>query len=169
MYLMKESGSKQISLAAIAVLVIGISFAAGFRMGSYSRPSIESVTTLENKEMGKPAKVDFESFWKTWNILNERFVSSATSTTDEEKVWGAIEGLAASLKDPYTVFFPPEDSKMFQSEISGNFEGVGMEVGIKDDIITVIAPLKNTPAAKAGIHPGDKILKIDDTVTSGMR
>ena len=113
--------------------------------------------------------MDFAAFWKAWNILNEKFVSTATTTSDQDKVWGAIEGLAASLHDPYTVFFPPENAKIFQSEISGNFEGVGMEIGIKGDIITVIAPLKGTPAAKAGILSGDKILKINDTQTFGMK
>src|SRR3989344_4614571 len=126
---MKNFWSKQTPLIAIAVLVLGISFFAGFSTGINSRLSIEKVTALENKEVNKPEKVDFGAFWETWNVLNDKFVSSATSTSDEEKVWGAIEGLTSSLKDPYTVFFRPENAKMFQSEISGNFEGVGMEVG----------------------------------------
>jgi carboxyl-terminal processing protease len=60
------------------------------------------------------------------------------------------------------VFLPPEDAKLFESEIAGNFEGVGMEIGIKDEMLTVIAPLKGTPAERAGVLPGDKILKIND-------
>jgi len=166
---MKNFWSKQILLIVIAILVIGISFAVGFSAGFNNRPAIETVTALDNKDSGKPANVDFGAFWKAWNIINEKFVSSATTTSDQDKVWGAIEGLSASLKDPYTVFFPPENAKIFQSEISGNFEGVGMEIGMKDDIITVIAPLKDTPASKAGILSGDRILKINDTQTPGMK
>ncbi len=166
---MKNFWSKQLSLIAIAVLVIGVSFFVGFSAGVHSRPAIERVTALDHKEDGKPTKVDFSAFWKAWNILNDKFVSTATTTSDTDRVWGAIEGLAASLHDPYTVFFPPENAKIFQSEISGNFEGVGMEIGIKNDVITVIAPLKDTPAAKAGILSGDKILKIDDTQTFGLK
>ncbi|MDO8594626.1 MAG: S41 family peptidase, partial [bacterium] len=116
-------------------------------------------------------KTDFLPFWEAWGALNEKFVA-ATSTagaTDQEKVWGAISGLTASLNDPYTVFFPPEEAKLFESEISGNFEGVGMEIGIKDDVLTVIAPLKGTPAERAGMRPGDKILKINDQVSTSMR
>lgn len=165
----KNFWSKQLTLIAIAALVIGVAFAAGFSVGAHYRPAIEQVAALDHKETDKPAKVDFAPFWKAWNVLNDKFVSSATTTSDQDKVWGAIEGLAASLRDPYTVFFPPENAKIFQSEISGNFEGVGMEIGIKNDIITVIAPLKDTPAAKAGILSGDQILKINDTVTSGMK
>ena len=166
---MKNFSAKQSGPIIIALIVIGVSFFAGFSTGVQSRPAIEKVVALENKEGGKPSTVDFAPFWKAWSVLNEKYVSSATSTTDQEKVWGAIEGLSAALNDPYTVFFPPENSKMFQSEIAGNFEGVGMEVGIKDDIITVIAPLKDTPAAKAGVLPGDKLVKINDSVTSGMK
>ena len=153
----------------LSIAVIGIVFATGFSSGLKARPEVEKATYLINKETGMPEKVDFAPFWKTWNILNEKYVSSATSTDTQEKVWGAIEGLASSLNDPYTVFFPPEDNKNFTDEISGSFEGVGMELGIKNDIITVIAPLKDTPAAKAGIVSGDKILKINDTLTTGMK
>ena len=152
-----------------ALIVIGVSFGMGFSYGQKAAPEIKKVSGLENKEAGKPADVNFTPFWKTWNVLNEKYASTATSTSNEDKVWGAIEGLAASLKDPYTVFFPPENNKLFTSEISGSFEGVGMEIGIKNEIITVIAPLKDTPAAKAGILPGDKILKIDDRQTFGMK
>ena len=73
-----------------------------------------------------------------------------------------------SLNDPYSSFFKPEDAKMFEDDIAGSFSGIGMEVGIKDKILTVIAPLKNTPAYNAGIKSGDKILKIDKTPTSDL-
>src|SRR3989338_157678 len=88
--------------------------------------------------------------------------------TDQDKVYGAISGLVDSLNDPYSVFFKPDEAKSFEDEIAGNFTGVGMEVGIKDKILTVIAPLKDTPAYRANIKPGDKILKIDKTVTSSL-
>lgn len=166
---MKNIWSKQITLIILGILVIGASFFMGFSLGLSNHPSIEKVTVLDNKEASKPANVDFAPFWKAWSLIEEKHVSSATSTSDQDKVWGAIEGLTASLKDPYTVFFPPENAKLFQSEISGTFSGVGMEVGFKDNIITVIAPLKNTPAAKAGILSGDKILKIDESDTTGMK
>jgi len=107
-------------------------------------------------------ETDFDSFWKAWNVLNEKYVSFKSTTTDQERVWGAISGLAGSFGDPYTVFFPPVESKNFETSISGEFQGVGMEIGIRDRVITVIAPLKGTPAFSAGIKAGDKILKIDD-------
>lgn len=130
-----------------------------------------------NTETVLSSKVDFAPFWKAWQVLDEKFVptkiststlaKSATSTV-QDRIWGAIGGLTNSLGDPYTVFFPPEESKSFETEISGNFEGVGMEIGIKESIITVVAPLKGNPAQKAGILAGDKILTIDGQSTINM-
>lgn len=166
---MKDFWSKQAPAIILALAVIGVSYYSGFRSGLEANPPIETVTGLANLETDKPEGVDFSPFWKTWNLLNDRFVTVGTTTSEQDKVWGAIQGLTSSLKDPYTVFFPPRDNEIFKSEISGNFEGVGMEIGIKDDVLTVVAPLKGTPAEKAGIKPGDKILKINETITNGMK
>ncbi len=106
-------------------------------------------------------------FWKVWGILSEKYVE-ATTTDTQKRIWSSIEGLAQSQGDPYTVFFPPAESKMFKSDITGNFEGVGMEIAIKDKVLTVVSPLKNSPAEKAGVKAGDKIIKIDDKVVSDM-
>lgn len=109
----------------------------------------------------------FMPFWKAWSILDQKYVKSASSTT-EDKIWGSIQGLASSYGDPYTVFFPPTQSKMFQDDIAGNFGGVGMEIGIKNSQLIVVAPLKDSPASRAGVKAGDAILKIDATSTQGM-
>jgi carboxyl-terminal processing protease len=110
---------------------------------------------------------DFAPFWKVWNLLDEKYVG-ATSTPSQEKIYGAVKGLVSSLGDPYTVYFPPEESEMFENDIAGSFSGVGMEVGKKDNVLTVISPLKGSPAEKAGMKAGDRILKIDATVTNEM-
>ena len=149
-------------------------FLLGTYYGYTNRPAIESVTSLYNKEESKPATVDFSLFWEAWKILEERYVDTSgglnsTSTvnqiTDQEKVWGAISGLTKSLNDPYTVFLPPEEKKQFEADISGNFSGVGMEIGIRDGQLVVVSPLPNTPAQLAGIKSGDRIIKIDDINT----
>lgn len=154
-------------LAAIILVVLGLSFSVGVSVGLSSRPEVHQVADLFSKEEYKPANVDFAPFWKAWNIINEKYVST-DGLSDQKKVWGAIEGLAASLNDPYTVFFPPEELELFESGIEGNFQGVGMEVDIRDDILTVVAPLKDTPAERAGIRAGDKILQIDGIITADM-
>lgn len=115
-------------------------------------------------------EVDLSTFWKVWNTLEEKYVLSASSTppTYEELVYGAAQGLAQAYGDPYTVFLPPAESEAFAQDISGNFEGVGMEIGIRDGVLTVVAPLKGTPAERAGLQSGDKIVEIDDVSTEGM-
>lgn len=114
--------------------------------------------------------VSLDQFWNVWQLLDEKFVTSTTTpVSEEEKVRGAIAGLVASYGDPYTVYMPPTEADRFEDDISGNFSGVGMEVGIRDGVITIIAPLPGTPAERAGLLSGDVIVKIDTTSTEDMR
>jgi carboxyl-terminal processing protease len=148
-------------------LVLGGIFFLGTYIGYSRRPEIEKVLSIVNKEPQVQTTADFNAFWKAWNILNEKSIYSK-KVTDQDRVWGAISGMASSLGDPYTVFFPPEENKLFNAEIAGSFEGIGAEIGIKDKVLVVVAPLKDTPAWKAGLKAGDKILKIDSTVTNDL-
>lgn len=149
------------------IFLVALFFIWGVYIGDHNRPELDKVMGLSNKETELTTKTDFSSFWKVWNMINEKY-PKANKTSDQNKVYGAISGLVGSLDDPYSVFFSPDDAKTFEEEIAGNFTGIGMEVGIKNKILTVIAPLKDTPAYRANIKPGDKILKIDKTVTSGL-
>lgn len=161
----------RVYIFAIIIAVLAI-FSLGYYSGKSSQSENDRLASILNKNAGIGENIDFASFWKAWEVINEKYVSTrATSTEkvdDQTRVYGAIEGMVNSLGDPYTIFFPPVESKSFADEISGNFEGVGMEVGMKDNVLTVIAPLKNTPAYRAGIKSGDKIVKIDETVTNGL-
>jgi len=163
-----KTGYNKIVFSAASVAVLAIVFLVGVYAGYENRPEVNKITTLINKEVDMSATaVNFESFWRAWNIINEKYVST-DGPDDQEKVWGAISGLVDSLDDPYSVFLPPEEAEIFESDISGEFQGVGMEIGIRDNTLVVIAPLKGTPAERAGILPGDKIIKIDDTLSADM-
>lgn len=152
----------------IAVLLaVILAFISGTYLGYNHRPEIDKVVGLSNKETQVTTQADFAPFWKVWNMINEKY-PKADKISDQDRVYGAISGLMGSLNDPYSVFFKPDEAKDFEDEIAGNFTGIGMEVGIKDKVLTVIAPLKDTPAYRANIKPGDKILKIDKIVTSGL-
>lgn len=158
-----------ISFLLIAVVLLSASFFLGAYTGYNGRPEIEKVARVLNREpdMIVPQEIDFAPFWKAWNMLEEKF--SPNDGFDRQKmVWGAISGMTQSLGDPYTVFFPPAEKKAFEEDIRGDFGGVGMEVGIRKGVLTVIAPLKDSPAAKAGIQAGDKVLKVDDTDTADL-
>ena len=141
--------------------------ALGVNIGLSRQPEIDKVTTVYGKETAVNTQADFTPFWRVWNTINEKY-PGAEGVSDQEKIYGAIAGLVDSLNDPYSVYFTPDETKIFEETIAGNFIGVGIEVGIKDKILTVIAPLKNTPAYKAGVKAGDKILKIDSTLTSEL-
>ena len=158
---------KKTNLYAVAVLFVLLSFVLGIYVGDRNRPEVDKVLGVTNKEPEVSTSVDFSPFWKAWNTMNDKSLN-VSKITDQDKVYGAISGLVGSLNDPYSVFFSPDETKDFESVISGNFDGIGMEVGMKDKIITVIAPLKGTPAEKAGIKSGDAVLKIDQKVTTNM-
>ncbi len=145
------------------ILVLGV-FSSGLYIGYSRRPEIDKVATVANKTASFETNADFAPFWKAWNILKEKSIY-ADKVTDQDRVWGAIQGLAAASGDSYTTFFNPEDNKLFKEEIKGSFSGIGAEVGMKDKVLTVIAPLKDTPAWNAGLKKGDKILKVDGTST----
>ena len=151
----------------MTVLAVVLFFVLGVYVGDSNRPEIDKVLGVSGKVTAVATTADFSPFWKAWNTINEKS-PNASGVTDQDRVYGAISGLVGSLNDPYSVFFKPDEAKSFQDEIAGNFEGIGMEVGMKDKILTVIAPLKDTPAFRAGIKSGDKILKIDKKVTTDM-
>ena len=157
-----------------ALILIIVVFGAGIFYGYRNAPSIDLVYGVKNKEAGLPGDVDFTLFWDAWRIINDKYAPGNNGTTsekiatNEDKVYGAINGLAKSLGDPYSVFMNPEQTKTFASDINGNFEGVGMEIGIRDGVLTVIAPLKGTPAERAGIISGDRVLSIDGASASEL-
>ena len=108
--------------------------------------------------------MDFSLFWEAYHVLDEKFFEPE-KFDPQKMIYGAISGMVKSLEDPYTVFMPPQDTKTFMEDVSGVFEGVGMEIDIRKGQLLVIAPLEGTPAQKAGLRAGDKILKVDDTYT----
>ncbi len=160
----KENISK-LSNIAIAVLIVVIVFYAGASYG-IERGRAKALISIAPEGVDITNK-QLEPFWKVWNILSEKYVE-ATTTDTQKRIWGAIEGLTNSQGDPYTMFFPPEENKLFQGDIAGNFDGVGMEIAIKEKVLTVVAPLKNSPAERAGVKAGDKIIKIDDKISSDL-
>lgn len=158
----------------LAVVLTAAAFFSGFHIGNgqqlQSQLEAGGIFSFFTTEPTADSEVDLSEFWRVWNLLEQKFVSGTTTEalTDELKVEGAISGLVNSYDDPYTIFLPPSDASMFEEDISGNFSGVGMEVGMRDGVITVIAPLADTPAFKAGMLAGDVIVRIDDRSTENM-
>ncbi len=156
--------------AGLSIFLIATAFFSGFHFGTDSNMEAGLGSLFANQSDAPAEGVDLDEFWHVWNLLDQKFVSGSTTDnlTNEDKIRGAIDGLVASYGDPYTVYLPPVDAAAFEEDISGNFGGVGMEVGIRDGVITIIAPLEGTPAEKAGLLSGDKIITIDGKSTDRM-
>ena len=154
------------------VIVSFFLLAAAFRLGMWyadtQKPASERVLGVSGQQANEQfAATDFNLFWDVWSRLEEKFADK-TKIDRQKLVYGAISGLVRAVKDPYTEFFPPAESQQFQQDIRGSFGGIGAEIGIKKGIVTVIAPLKGNPAERAGIKAGDKIFKVDDTLTGDL-
>lgn len=165
---MFRSAKKAIFWGIAAGLMAAV-FITGVYLGYSNRPAVAKITSLFNKETGiiNPGQLDFSPFWTVWNTVETKYADR--SSIDRQKmVWGAMEGMVSALGDPYSVFFPPKETELFETSVKGEFSGIGIEIGMRDGTLTVIAPLKNTPAYQARLKASDKILEINATSTQGM-
>ena len=148
---------RKIILVFLALILTGTVFSGGYFFAKFQTECPAC----------KPEEVDFSLFWEAWHKLQEKFADKEKFDT-QKMIYGAISGMVKSLEDPYTIFLNPEDSKRFIEDVKGTFEGVGMEIDIRKGQLQVIAPLEGTPAQRAGLRAGDKILKINDTLTADL-
>jgi carboxyl-terminal processing protease len=103
-------------------------------------------------------------FSEALNEIQKKYVEEKDS---KELIYGAIRGMMNTL-DPHSTFLSPEEFKELEIETSGIFSGIGIEITLKDGVLTVVSPIEGTPADKAGLFPGDKILAIDEKSTKNM-
>ncbi len=156
-----------VAASLISLGALGSAGYYGYILGT-ENPRTIVVKGVANLENDPAVKADFATFWQTWKLLKDEHLKGE-SLDNQKLVYGAIDGLVDSLGDPNTVFFPPEDGKKFEEDVRGNFGGIGAEIGIKNEILTIIAPLKDSPAEKAGLKSGDKILKINNESTQDIK
>lgn len=158
-----------------ALFLILLAFVLGLIVGNGSNPTVKG--NLNKQEDGqvfnKKARpeflskdVNFNIFWETWEIIEKNYVRQPVSET--ELLYGAITGSVASLGDLHTVFFDPQTTKEFTEELQGKFEGIGAEIAIKKDRLTIVAPLPDSPAENAGLRSGDKVYEINGEDTTGI-
>ncbi len=148
------------------LIVIGIIFA--FFLGYIFGNKNTTTNAADQQNQLITTRGDFTQFWNVWSLLDEKYPFKEKIPADTDRMYGAIAGMVASFKDPYTMFFPPKEAKLFAEDVKGEFSGVGMEVGMKDGILTVISPLKGSPAEQSGVLAGDYIVKVDGKTTEGM-
>lgn len=162
---------KKIGLSGAAIILVTAVFISGFYVGGLRNPSANRPLAYSPEAgvtaSGSPATLDFDLYWQVWDSLKNNFVDH-NKVTDQDLFYGSLKGMAAASGDPYTVFMDPQESKDFSNELSGTFEGIGAELGIRNDVATVIAPLDGMPAQRAGIRAGDKVYAVDGKSTIGM-
>jgi len=162
--------SRVVSLVLLALIII-ISFISGMMFSDHDGFSVKKgeavLVNTDQKPEFLEKSVDFDLYWDVMDLIKEKYIDSDT-ILDTELFYGSLAGMVAALGDPYTVFLTPTFSQEFTQELSGNFQGIGAEIGIKKNILTIISPLPGTPAEKAGLKARDMILSIDGTSTAGM-
>ena len=157
-------------LIIIIFLLMIISGWIGFWLGNHQFQinfGQKGIFKIDRKVPAGKEDIDFNLFWNVWDRLEKNYLNKE-DVDPAQMVFGAIQGMVASLGDPYTVFLKPTENKEVKEDLNGAFEGVGIQLGYKDDQLAVIAPLKGTPADKAGVKAGDLILKIDGESTAGI-
>ena len=111
--------------------------------------------------------VDPALFNEAWEVLHTNYLKRG-QISEQDLFYGAISGMIEAVKDPYTIFLSAKVTEDFTQELSGSFFGIGAEIGKKNGNLVIIAPLPETPAAKAGLRAGDRILAIDETDVSDL-
>lgn len=158
--------NKKYVYLAVVVIALITAFGAGFIFGAINKLP-HPVQGIVNQEFGQPRAFDFSLFWKTWDELHNKFVDQ-DKLKEDNLLYGAISGMVKGAGDPYTVFFPPVETKSFKQDVGGSFGGIGAEIGKRNGFLVIVAPLEDTPAQKAGLIAGDKILKINGELTDDI-
>ena len=139
----------RIRLIAIAILLVAVSGGVSYRLGQKS------------VQLTAAGKADLTMFWDVWSKLETNYLDKG-AIDPQKMIYGAISGMTAALDDPYTSFFPPVENTRSKEDLSGEFSGVGIQLGFVDKTLAVVAPLPGNPAERAGIKAGDLILHIKD-------
>ena len=154
---MKNHITRTILFLSLAVFLFG----TGFKIGQVNQNFLNTSAQTNTKAA---KNTDFSLFWDVWGRLEEKFIDK--KKVDSQKMYyGAIKGMVSSLEDPYTFFLTPEENKESKDDLGGKFEGIGAQLGLQDNRIVVVAPLKNSPAVKAGVLAGDFINKVNGQST----
>ncbi|PIZ98665.1 MAG: S41 family peptidase [Candidatus Komeilibacteria bacterium CG_4_10_14_0_2_um_filter_37_10] len=157
----------------LVIIIVPVIFFIGVYTGQLGNTTVNTtndygqVVNIDSRPAYLTKNIDFNLLWQTWNLLKSKYLHQ-DKLNEVELFYGALAGSVAALRDPYTVFFDPKVALEFTEELSGQFQGIGAEIGIKDNHLTIIAPLPGTPAEKAGIQSGDKIIAINQLDTTNI-
>lgn len=167
----KEKKLQKFSNILLAVALVFFIFGTGYRLGesNYKKQlnSDPAVNASDSTLLQAKEEIDLNLFWKVYSILKLKYADQ-DKLNKAQLLYGAIRGMVASLEDPYTFFLSPKENQNSKDDLGGKYEGIGAELGLKDNKVVVVTPLDNSPAQKAGLRPGDVIISIDDLPVKGL-
>jgi len=160
---------KQIGIVLIAALLLGF---IGAYLGVNLAQSNQSATPGGqpgkeipfSNENNSDSPEDMEKVSQAYSLIKEHFIEDIG---DQDLVEGAIQGMLTSLDDPYSTYMDVEEMEEFNEQIESSFEGIGAEVSMVNGNVTIVAPIKDSPAEKAGLRPNDEVLKVDEEDLEG--
>ncbi len=156
----------------IYFLVAAISFVLGWQAVSHGFLSGASVDikrdrNVEDDVSSNDIDIDLELYWTVLDQLDNYYVDEV-ALDEQNMLYGSIKGLVNSLEDPYTVFMTPEESENFNASLEGTLEGIGAELTVEGHNLVIVSPLRDSPAERAGLLPGDIIFMIEGELASEM-
>ncbi len=154
-------------LTVLITVVFALGYGFGLQTSNIELPTVLGNLRDSSRVLSQERKIDFSLFWEVWDDLHRNYVDGG-QLQDKDLFYGAIRGMVQSVGDPHTIFLTPEENEEFNQDLSGSFSGIGAEINIKNDYLTIVAPLPDSPAEKAGLVAGDVILAIDDQEAAGM-
>ncbi|TSC93085.1 MAG: Uncharacterized protein Athens101428_746 [Candidatus Berkelbacteria bacterium Athens1014_28] len=161
----KNQTKKIIGIVILSLFAAFLLFSGGCYFGYRFGREFLPPSYIKNASNDQEKSIDFSLFWQTWNKVRETYIGDSDP---EKMLYGAISGMVNSLGDPYTVFLTPEESRKLSEDLSGEFEGIGAELSMKDGKIVIVAPLSGSPAEKSGLKGKDVILEIDGETTANL-
>ena len=160
----------KLTKAGLVVFIIFVVFLAGFILGTKKSSNERPVKYSADKLIdifGSSDNVDPDLFAQVWDVIHSDYLDK-NKINDQDLFYGAIGGIVKALGDPHSVFLTPKLTKDFTQELDGTFYGIGAEISRKDGFLVIVASLPDTPAEKAGLKSGDKILAINKADATDM-
>src|SRR3989339_852833 len=151
----------------VVIFIIGLSVGSSSDKPQDSQQVIQKTSQELKSLFANRSDINVGLFEEVWNILHDDYLDKA-SINDQDLFYGAVAGMVDALGDFNSTFFDPEITEEFTRELDGTFFGIGAEIGRRDDVLVIIAPLADSPAEQAGLKSGDIILAIDGQDTSSI-
>lgn len=158
---------KKQTTAILMVLSMLVGAGGTYAGMQLAQPDAKSDVSLviPNKDTASASDEEMKKVQQAYELIKSRYVEKVD---DDKLIEGAIQGMISTLNDPYSVYMDEETSQQFTQSLDSSFEGIGAEVSMIDGKVTIVAPIKNSPAEKAGLKPNDQILKVNGESLEGL-